>query len=111
MDEKVFKLDSAEIKSGYLNINGLMDGNHAEYLNADHNLQDLDMIVLAETKLDQNDKTDQISKILTNWNVIGRYDSEDKLKHMGLLLLTSKKSSIQDQIQIDFNHFVLDHFE
>ena len=99
LDEKVFKIDGDEIKTGYLNINGLIDGNHAEYLNADHNLQHLDILVLAETKLDQTSKIDEITKLLNNWNILGRYDSEDGSKHMGLMLLTSKQSSVFDQIQ------------
>ena len=99
LEEKVFKIDNNEVKSGYLNINGLDGGYHAEYLDADHNLKNLDILVLAETKLDKNTKNDQIIKVLSNWNIIGRYDSDDGSKHMGLILLTSKKSSINDQIQ------------
>ena len=56
LDEKVFKIDNREIKTGYLNINGLDGGYHAEYLDADHNLLNLDVLVLAETKLDQISK-------------------------------------------------------
>ena len=51
LDEKIFKVENSEIKIGYLNINGLDDGSHAFYLNADHNLRYLDFLVLAETKL------------------------------------------------------------
>ena len=90
LDEKIF----SEIKSGYLNINGLIDGNHAEYLNADHNLNNLDILVLAETKLDKNCEDQTISETLNNWNIFNRYDSEDGSKHMGLILLTSRKSQI-----------------
>ena len=91
LDERIFKIERSEIKVGYLNINGLLDGFHAEYLNADYNLKNLDILVLAETKLDQNSQTDQIINILTNWNLIGRYDSEDGLKHIGMMI-TSKQS-------------------
>ena len=94
LDQKIFKLDMCEIKAGYLNINGLVDGNHAEYLNADHNLKNLDILVLAETKLDKNCEDQTISETLNNWNIFNRYDSEDGSKHMGLILLTSKKSEI-----------------
>ena len=38
LDQKIFENDNMEIKAGYLNINGLLDGNHGHYLNADHNL-------------------------------------------------------------------------
>ena len=51
LDDKIFKVENNEIKIGYLNINGLDDGSHAFYLNADHNLKCLDILVLAETKL------------------------------------------------------------
>ena len=74
-----------------------MDGNHAEYLNMDYNLGNLDLLVLAETKLDQQCSTQRIQDKLKNWNIFNRYDSDDGSKHMGLLLLTSKKSSILDQ--------------
>ena len=51
LDQKVFDKDESEIKLGYLNINGLMEGNHCQYFNNDKNLMNLDVIVLAETKL------------------------------------------------------------
>ena len=96
LDDQMFKRKNSEVKAGYLNINGLIDGNHAEYLNADHNLKDLDILVLAETKLDQHCTNNTLSETLDNWNIFNRYDSDDGLKHMGLMLLTSKKSSIQN---------------
>ena len=99
LDEPIFEIESNEIKAGYLNINGLMDGGHADYLNADLNLSNLDILVLAETKLDDNCESDQVIKILTNWKMIGRYDAEDGSKHMGLMFLTSKKSAIIEQVQ------------
>ena len=52
LDERIFEIDGDEIKVGYLNINGLLDGGHAEYLNADLNLLSLDILLLAETKPD-----------------------------------------------------------
>ena len=40
LDEDVFdETEKNEVKVGYLNINGLIDGNHAQYLNSDHNLR------------------------------------------------------------------------
>ena len=62
LDQKMFVNDNCEIKAGYLNINGLIDGNHAHYLNGDHNLKHLD--ILAETKRDVN-KT--LKEMLSNW--------------------------------------------
>ena len=52
LDQRIFEEENLEIKAGYLNINGLVEGNHAEYLNSDHNLKNLDLLVVAETKLD-----------------------------------------------------------
>ena len=49
LDQKIFCVDESEIKIGYLNINGLNDGNHDHYFNNDKNLNHLDLIVLAET--------------------------------------------------------------
>ena len=92
LDQQIFEDENDEIKVGYLNINGLQDGNHEEYLNEDKNLLNLDILVLAETKLSAECKSKEIDEFLNNWNVIGRYDSEDGKKHMGLLLLSSNKS-------------------
>ena len=99
LDEKIFTLDDSEIKVGYLNINGLMDGNHAQYFNADMNLKSLDMIVLAETKLEFKTSDITVTNALDNWKIIGRYDSQDEKKHMGMLLLFSKKSNLHVQIR------------
>ena len=91
VDERIFENEEEEIKLGYLNINGLLDGNHAEYLNKDRNLLNIDLLVLAETKLNSSMKTSNISNIFTNWDILERHDSNDKLKHMGLLMVTPKK--------------------
>ena len=99
LDEQIFETNDLEIKVGYLNINGLTDGNHSNYLNADHNLRNLDLLVLAETKLGKANVSEKIIQDLDNWNVIERYDSEDEKKHMGLLLISSKKSLISHQVQ------------
>ena len=88
LDEKVFNSNDSEVKVGYLNINGLSDGNHAKYINADHNLMNLDILVLSETKLDKDEVSKKAIKDLDNWTVLGRYDAEDGKKHMGLLVLT-----------------------
>ena len=54
LDEKIFEEQDSEVKIGYLNINGLLDGGHAEYLNEDKNLLNLDLLTLAETKLEKS---------------------------------------------------------
>ena len=99
LDDKIFNVNNSEIKAGYLNINGLVEGNHAEYLNADHNLRNLDILVLAETKLDSHCSKQQLIDTLNNWNIFNRYDSDDGIKHMGLMILTSMKSKVLDQFK------------
>ena len=76
----------------WLYINGLIEGSHAEYLNSDKNLQSLDLLVLAETKSSASVKDKFIEEKLSNWNIVYRFDATDNKKHMGLLLLCSKKS-------------------
>ena len=97
LHEKIF--EGEDIKVGYLNINGLKDGNHALYLNNDHNLKNLHILVLAETKLIDSDVSHDIKKILDSWNILGRFDSKDGKKHMGLILLSKLNASISTEIQ------------
>ena len=99
LDEKLFENQYEEVMAGYLNINGLVDGYHAEYLNVDHNLRNLDLLIVAETKIDKYCKTSSLSLVLDNWNILARYDSEDEKKHMGLILLASKSSRTKNQIK------------
>ena len=102
LDQKIFDKDDSEIKIGYLNINGLSDGNRDQYFNADRNLNDLDIICLAETKLNSNYPDRNLEATLSNWKVIGRYDSNDERKHMGLLLLVSMKSKFTGNLSITY---------
>ena len=106
LDEQIFQNENDEIKLGYLNINGLSDGNHGKYLNSDHNLLQLDILVLSETKLENNDVSSKAIKDLDNWTVLKRYDSGDGKKHMGLLVLANSKSPLLDQ-NLEFNHQVV----
>ena len=72
LDEQIFDNDN-ETKIGYLNINGLLDGYHAEYLNKDYNLLNLHLLVLAETHLTGKVKDEtilkpcQIGKLFIEW--------------------------------------------
>ena len=100
LDNRIFEDEESEIKVGYLNINGLMDGNHDQYFNADKNLNSLDFIVLAETKLIMDCQSAAIEASLSNWKILGRYDSEDSRKHMGLLLLASRASKFNGKVLI-----------
>ena len=92
LDEPIFTDEENELKIGYLNINGLLNGNHAEYLNMDKNLLNLEFLVLAETKLHHTINNEVIMNKLTNWKLINRFDATDNRKHMGMLLLASKNT-------------------
>ena len=83
-----------------------MDGRHAQYINADHNLMNLDVLVLAETKLDSSISEEDVMKHLERWMVLGRYDSKDGLKHMGLIILSSLSSTISTLVR-SLNHQVV----
>ena len=81
----------------------IIEGNHASYINSDHNLRNLDFLVLAETKLDGSNISNESIIHLDQWNVIQRFDSKDGRKHMGLLLLSGKASNLVKEIQsVDF---------
>lgn len=98
VDEEIFEDNKKEIKCGFININGLFDGGHGEYLNEDKNLLNLQFLVLAETKLDTSYKKEDIEKILSNWDVIKRYDADDNKKHMGLMLFAQKGSNFLNKV-------------
>ena len=100
LDQKIFEVDEYEMKVGYLNINGLLEGNHGIYLNADKNLNNLDFIVLAETKLTKECDTKVLENSLSNWKILGRYDSQDQRNHMGLMLLSSRTSKFNGKVSI-----------
>ena len=77
LSEHVFE-SGDEIKIGYLNINNLLDGYHAEYLNGDRNLRNLDLLAVAETHLTPKVSNESIEKVLSLWNIKEHYDATDK---------------------------------
>ena len=91
LDEQIFQDQNLESKIGYLNINGIIGGNHAEYLNSDRNLMDLDILALAETKLTHEVTDEYLEQTMDNWKIIKRYDAEDKKPHMGLILMIPRR--------------------
>ena len=95
--EEIF-VPSSELKVGYLNINNLLDSLHGQYLNADKNLAHLDLLCLAETHLLPSTSDDSLSLVLTNYEILARFDSNDNKKHLGLLLLRSRLSKLTLQI-------------
>ena len=100
VSDQIFVDEDNEVKLGYLNINGFCQSNHAQYFDADINLQGLDYLVLSETWLSQEQNNNEVSKFLKNWTIKKRYDSTDNRKHMGLLLLipTTKEENYQNQV-------------
>ena len=76
---------------------------HGEYLNEDKNLLNLDIIALSETKL-KNEANEQLAALLSNWVMLIRQDSNDNELHMGMLILVSKKSKLnEDKIVLKEN--------
>ena len=99
--EDLFKKE--EIKVGYLNINGLLEAFHAEYLNVDHNLNELDLLAIADTRLTEGDNEEILGAVLSNWKILHRFDAPDGKKHMGLILMTQTKNHIQSMICENFS--------
>lgn len=107
LNEQIFE-NGDEIKVGYLNINNLMDGFHAEYLNGDRNLKSLNLLAIAETHLTDKVSNESIESVLSNWNIKARYDATDKSKHMGLLLISPKESKFDIDISTVARHHKID---
>ena len=97
VEKQIFEVSERETKIGYININSLYDGRSIEFLNGDENLLNLDFLLVADTRLTEKESTERLEKDLDNWTLIHRYDSNDNVKHMGLILLQSKKSNSKHQ--------------
>ena len=97
LEEKIYKNDD-EYKIGYININNLHTGNSDMFLNDDQNLLELDLIVIADTRLDKDKKSEYLRSTLSNWKILHRFDSDDNMNHMGLLLLQSSKNPTKNYI-------------
>ena len=70
-------MNANEIKLGYINIRGLCDSNHAEYLDNDRNLMHLDILVIAETWLNHETSNYHVITKLDNWTILKRLDGTD----------------------------------
>ena len=91
LDKKVFKIDKDDLKFAYLNTNCLFDALHAECVNADHHLQNVDLICLSDTRLQESTTNEEIESRMFNWIVLHRVDCSDSKKHMGLLFMVPKQ--------------------
>ena len=98
--EKIFIDSGRSLKIGYLNINNIFKHLTFEMLNEDDNLLNLDYMVVSDTRSHKETTTENIAGFLKNWSIIGRYDSKDAIRHLGMLVLKSKFSSQGDKIDL-----------
>ena len=88
-----------ELKLGYLNTNHLYHAQSVVFINNDQNLLNLDFLVVADTRLTNAVKTNELESKLFNWKMIKRMDSNDGIVHMGLLMLKSNKCNYGDIVR------------
>ena len=98
LDTKIFELPNDELKIGYININSLYEGKSDSFLNEDSNLLELDFLAISDTRLTASNSSNELYQRLNNWSVIGRGDSSDGMKHMGMILLQSKRSKLFNEV-------------
>ena len=93
-DQEIFdgENDLKEIKMGYINTNNLMTGHSVLFLNSNSNILSLDILVIADTRLTAHTTSEELDSLLTSWNVIDRLDADDRMKHMGMVVLLSRTS-------------------
>ena len=97
LDNYIFETPE-EVKIGYININCLYHKSSDILLNGDRNLQKLDLLCVADTRLTEVDSNAELERRLSNWTIIERVDADDGEKHLGLLLLVSKSSLHEEQL-------------
>ena len=95
-DMKIFREADKEMKIGYININGLYHTRSDIFINNDNNLLLLDFLVVADTRLSKDNKSCDLERRLSNWKLIRRFDSNDGIIHMGLIMLQSRTSKEVD---------------
>merc|ERR1712243_93822 len=86
----IFVSKENELKIGYININDFLVSRSSTFINKDKNCLALDFLILTDTRLSKSVTNDDIHEELSNWKVVARYDAEDTMKHMGILMLKSK---------------------
>ena len=87
LNQELFINPAAEIKIGYININGLYSAGSCSMINNDFNLLQFDVLQIADTRLTSLEDDTQLEDNLSNWRVVLRADSEDNKIHMGLSLI------------------------
>ena len=91
-DQPIFN-EGNEIKCGYLNVNGILEAGHSEYLNCDKNLLQLNVLVIAETKLTENVEDSYLNEKLKEYSILRRFDISDNKKHMGFLIMKPREAA------------------
>ena len=77
-----------------------MTSRSPEFINNDRNLLSLDFLAISDTRLSNSVKDEYISRLFNNWIIQARFDcNSGKKKHMGMLLLRSKKSKKTDIVK------------
>ena len=69
-------------------------------MNNDENLLNLDFLVVADTRLTES--TEMLVDKFSNWRILKRFDADDGLEHMGLMLLGSSRSN-KDHLIVDLS--------
>ena len=104
--DQIFNDNTDDLKIAYLNINGFMRSNHAQYLDFDHNLLSVDYLALSETWLNKEFSNKDVQRKLNNWKLVSRIDASDNEQHMGLLLLVpATKMNVMERL------YNIDNFE
>merc|ERR1712030_11791 len=78
--ETIFETNEDEVKLGYININDIFSARSIDFLNKDTNLLGLDFLVVADTRLQEETDNESLGHKLSNWIIVARFDSEDKLQ-------------------------------
>ena len=98
--EKIFTDSGRALKIGYLNINNIFKYMTFEMVNEDENLLNLDYLVCSDTRSQKETETENIAVFLSNWSIVGRFDSKDSIRHLGMLVLKSKSSYLEDRLEL-----------
>ena len=96
--ERIFNSNEYEIKVGYININDMLVSKSTTFINKDSNLLALGFLVVSDTRLSGEVSNSFLLEELSNWTISARYDSDDTIKHMGMLMLRSKSSQLENLI-------------
>ena len=88
----IFISKENELKIGYINVNDLLASRSSKFINKDKNCLALDYLVISDTRLSRSVSNEELHEELSNWIVVARYDAEDEVKHMGIMMLKSKQS-------------------